>query len=245
MSRLLVCDLDGTLLGDARSLAVLLELLRKPGAPVLAFASGRQGFSAIEALRKWGVKDGSYLIAGVGSELYRRVGARWIQLASWPRLNARWDVNHVRRELEAIPDLAEQPLSSRSPYKLSYFAPRAALSTVNDRLQSAAIHATVVHSHGDLLDVLPGGVDKGSAVTWLSKLLSIGFERTMTCGNTENDLAMLRLPCPGIIVGEADPELVEASTSLPNVFLASEACAAGILEGLRFFGWSNGIDWAA
>lgn len=245
MAKLLVCDLDGTLLGDDAQLRALLDLLRAQHAPVLAFASGRQGYSAIALLGQWGVRQGAYLIAGVGSELYRRIGKRWVPMACWPELARPWDPYRVRQELVPISELRPQPLRSSSTYKLSYFAPRDAAGAVQDALRSAALDATVVHSHGDMLDVLPHGVDKGAAVSWLAKHLAVPPSGVVTCGNTANDLAMLRLECASIVVGGSDDELLAAAPSLPNTYVAGAACAGGIIEGLRAFGWLSESGWAA
>lgn len=244
MSSLLVCDLDGTLLGDSASLRELLGLLRKPRAPVLAFATGRQGYSAMSLLGEWDVKQGAYLIAGVGTELYRRIGTRWLPVAAWPEMHAPWDAALARRRLAALPGLEPQEIAVSSAYKLSYTAPAAMVPQVSNALNQAGLAATVVHSHTNMLDVLPPGVDKGSAVCWLARRLAMPFERLMTCGNTANDLSMLRLPCPSIVVGGCEAELREAAPFLPETFSAARPCAAGIIEGLRFFGWLNGAAWA-
>ena len=243
MHRLLVCDLDGTLLGDRSSLDALLDLLKLPDAPLLAFASGRQGYSAIAELAQWRVAQGAYLIAGVGTELYRRIGKRWTPMASWPELLRPWNAERVRRELLALPGVRPQQLRASSAYKLSYFAAPQAVQSVRKALDEAQIDATLVHSHGDMLDVLPSGVDKGSAVSWLAKHLGVPLERVAACGNTANDLAMLQLSCAAIAVGGCDDDLRSAAQRLANVYVASEPCAGGIVEGLRAHGWLDGSRW--
>ena len=243
MRRLLVCDLDGTLLGERASLNRILELLRLPGAPVLAFATGRQQPSADGVLREWGVVSGAYLLAGVGTEAYaRELEGAWSKLAGWPPPRERWDVALVRRALEGVPLLVRQRLSSQ--HKVSYVAPRETLDTVRARLREAGLAATIVHSHGDLLDVLPDGVDKGHAVAWLAARLGVPLTQTMTCGDTENDRAMLALPGPSVIVGGAEPELLSRLPELPRTYAAREPHAGGILEGLRQAGWLTGEAWS-
>lgn len=243
MPRLLVCDLDGTLLGDDDALRTLLDALHGPDAPVLAFASGRQGYSAGEMLARAGVTNGPYLIAGVGTELYRRLGKHWIPVASWPHVEGPWDPARIRQMLVSMPDVRPQPLRSSSAYKLSYFASPQAARRVRERLEAAGIDATVVHSHGDMLDVLPVGIDKGAAVAWLARHLGIALDDVVTCGNTGNDLAMLDLECPSVVVGGSDDDLLSRAPSLPNTYVARERCAAGIMEGLRAFGWLSESGW--
>jgi sucrose-phosphate synthase len=243
MSKLLICDLDGTLLGDDASLRILLRYFREPAAPVLAFASGRQGYSATALLAEWDVKLGAYLIAGVGTEIYRRIGKRWMPIGAWPELNAPWDGSRVRGHLAQLEELRPQSITVTSSYKLSYFASADAEQRVARTLHAAGLQATIVHSHGDMLDVLPPGIDKGSAVAWLARRLAIPFERMMTCGNTINDLAMLKLPCASVVVGDSEHALREAATSLPNTYLAKAPCADGVIEGLRAFGWLRGSVW--
>ena len=243
MYRLLVCDLDGTLLGDDPSLRRLLQFLRAPGAPVLAFASGRQGYSAMTVLSEWDVTHGAYLIAGVGTEIYRRLGRRWVSVGAWPQLQAPWDGSRARRRLARVNEIRPQRISAHSAYKLSYVAAPAALPRVFEALHEEGVDATVVHSHGNLLDVLPPGIDKGSAVSWLARRLAVPLEAVMTCGNTTNDLAMLALPCPSVVVGGCDDDLRLAAPELTTTYFAQQRCAGGIIEGLRHFGWLNERGW--
>lgn len=243
MVRALVCDLDGTLLGEPASLRILLNLLAGRDAPLLVCASGRQGFSATALLSEWGVSAARYLIAGVGTELYRRIGKTWTPIGAWPQLQHPWEAQRVRSELRAISTLEPQPIPVTSPYKLSYYAAPEAVDEVRSRLQRASIEATIVYSHNGMLDVLPQGTDKGGAVAWLLQRLQIPMENAVVCGNTANDLSMLRLPCAGIVVGESDAELLEAVPSLPDTYAAAAPCAAGIIEGLQYFGWLRGSCW--
>jgi sucrose-phosphate synthase len=241
--RLLVTDLDGTLLGDDASLEELLRTLEQPDAPAVAFATGRQGFSAMPLLEHSAAAVGQYLIAGVGAEMYRRLGKRWLPIAQWPNLRAPWEPDRVRSVLAKLGTLRPQTLRAESVYKISFVAPLDAAREVRETLRAAQIDAVVIHSHGDLLDVLPAGIDKGSATRWLGARIGVSMFDTMTCGNTANDLGMLRLPCASVVVGNADAQLLHEAPSLPSTHSAAAPYAAGILEGLRHFGWLNETGW--
>jgi hydroxymethylpyrimidine pyrophosphatase-like HAD family hydrolase len=59
-------------------------------------------------------------------------------------------------------------------------------------------------------------------------------------GDTLNDLAMLRLPLPAVVVANAEPALKEALLTQkenPGLMFASQDGAAGIYESLEQLGW--------
>ncbi|MDE2483081.1 MAG: HAD-IIB family hydrolase [bacterium] len=241
-TRLLVCDLDGTLVGNDAALAWLLDALTWDGAPMLAFATGRQHDSACALLERANVRAGAYLIAGVGSEIYERDGDAWRALP-WPPASSTWDAERIRTSLADVPEL--HPQAVHSPHKISYVAHPRTLARVRDALEGSGITATLVHSHDELLDILPPGVDKGSAVRHLAERLGLRLDAVMTCGDTENDLAMLALPGPAVIVGNAHPRLRAAAVRMRNVYIARAEAAAGIREGLERFGWLTTLGWSA
>lgn len=243
--RLLVTDLEGTLLGDESSLARLSNELERPDAPRVAYTAGRDGFSAMQLLERSALAGGDYLIAGVGTEVYRRLGKRWLPIAQWPKLRAPWEPQRIRKALKTVASLRPQELRAESVYKISYVAPPAAADEVRQTLREAQIDADVIHSHGDALDVLPAGVDKGSATQWLAALIGVPMPATMTCGNMANDLGMLRLPCASVVVGNADARVLDEMPSLPSTHACAAPCAAGILERLRHFGWLNETGWTS
>lgn len=238
--RLLVCDLDGTFLGDRKALETLTVLLGLDGAPLLAFATGRQYASATALLGQWNVSDGAFLIAGVGSEMYARQEDRWRPLA-WPPVADAWSAARVRTVLDAIPDIALQPVCSA--VKVSYYADSSQVDGVRRALEDAGLGANVIHSHGELLDVLPPGVHKGAAVKSLALANGVDLRDVMTCGDTENDVAMLELPGPSVIVGNACSGLRARAARMPNVYISAGRCANGIVEGLRRYGWLTPDGW--
>ncbi|MFE1745044.1 HAD family hydrolase [Coleofasciculus sp. H7-2] len=71
-------------------------------------------------------------------------------------------------------------------------------------------------------------------------LLQFSGDRTIICGDSGNDLSMFQnVPSCGIIVGNAQPELLEWHHNSPpgKRYLAKSHFAAGILEGLDYFGF--------
>ena len=88
-------------------------------------------------------------------------------------------------------------------------------------------------SPGRDLDVLPAGVDKGTAAVFLAKHWGVPRERVIVCGDTANDLSMFEQGFCGIVVGNALPEL--RALRSPRVYHARGRFAAGVEEGLRYW----------
>lgn len=83
---------------------------------------------------------------------------------------------------------------------------------------------------------LPADADKGRALQWLCKHLSIQLNKVLVAGNTGNDNSMFRLPAvKGIVVENAHPELHEA-VAHRRVYCTTRAFADGVLQGLVNFG---------
>lgn len=89
----------------------------------------------------------------------------------------------------------------------------------------------IVYSSERDLDVLPAGIDKGTATAFLANSWDVPRDRVIVCGDTANDLSMFEQGFLGVVVGNALPEL--KSLDSPRVFHASEPFAAGVVEGLR------------
>ena len=56
-------------------------------------------------------------------------------------------------------------------------------------------------------------------------------------GDTLNDLALFETGLCGVVVGNCEAELRARVTGREHLYFAGGEGAAGILEGLRHFGW--------
>jgi sucrose-phosphate synthase len=108
--------------------------------------------------------------------------------------------------------------------------PRAA--ALRRALRERGLHAHVVLSHGQFLDVLPIRCSKGRALRWVAQRWGIELESIVVAGDSGNDRDLLTGATPAIVVGNHDPELDDL-TDRAGVHFAEAGHAAGILEGLR------------
>ena len=88
--------------------------------------------------------------------------------------------------------------------------------------------AAVIQSHAMLIEVVPTGVDKGTALAWLARYLGIAREEALAAGDQENDLTMVRWAGVGVAMGDAPAAVRQAADWVaPPV---TEDGAAVILE---------------
>jgi len=228
------------------------RLLEKRAALVLA--SGRNlelSLAAAKELSAAGLPTPTALITGVGSEIYLCDGdlADSQQLDhDWTaHLEDGWESERVTTTLLSVAGLQAQEAQGQSPLKASYYLepsarePAAVVAAARGALEEAGLAARLIHSAGNLLDVLPARASKGAAVAWLLGRAAIAPQAAITAGDSGNDREMLLaeidgVPLKAVVVANHEPELA-ALTGLRNVYFAERSYAAGVLEGLLAHGW--------
>ncbi|MCG2615354.1 glucosylglycerol-phosphate synthase [Terrimonas sp. NA20] len=230
---LLATDLDGTFLGG-KSLhkQQLYRLIRENTALKLVFVTGRGLESVIPLLNDPIIPNPDYIICDVGATIvngHTLEPVEPLQAAiekNWPGELKILDV------LKDIPGLVYQEVPQQR--RCSFFIEDETLiETVREAV--ASLRCDVIYSAGKFLDVLPGGVNKGTSLTKLIDHINVDYREVLVAGDTLNDLSMYTCGFNGVVVGNAEVRLVEATEMLDDVHFAAKAGAGGITEALDIF----------
>lgn len=239
--RLLATDMDGTFIGEDDAMFSLWEQVENAGI-TLAFSTGRhlksiQDFYA----EKNAQRQAELCVCMVGTDIHFRKDGNYEIDSDWHQhISYAWDKAAIEQILTSIPEARMQDTQWQSPYKSSYFLEENAdqrLKEIHRKLEEAGLQAKVVYSADKFLDLLPIRSGKGGAIQYVAEKLQLPPENVVTAGDTGNDLDMMRpeLGFRGIAVGNAAPEL--KAFQQPHVYHATSKYAAGIVEGLKAFGW--------
>ena len=238
----LVTDLDGTLLEGTprwrRRFYRWLDIRRDTVLHV--FNTGRDLASIgrlLEQEAAMGLGAPHLVIGDVGCTVACGVSLNPIPHVIEP-IERRWQgqAERVLPLLRAIPGLSAQPVSAVR--RLAYLIDPELLNTAH--LQAVeAMGVDCLVSGNKYLDVLPAGVNKGSTLTDLIGCLEVPPERVVTAGDSLNDLAMFKTGFQGVMVGNAEPALVNAFPTMKRTYRARAHGCAGIVEGLRHFGFAS------
>ncbi len=241
--RIVVCDIDNTLIGNRKGLSALLAMLRDAGRKVaFGIATGRSAVLTRKILTEWNIPTPQLLITSVGSAI--RYGPQLIEDKGWEKqINYGWRPNALREELSSVPGLKLQPEEGQGRFKISYDVdsermPLVAMIEVH--LRQARLQARLVYSHGAYLDVLPIRASKGAALRYFCLQWGIPPERCLVAGDSGNDVEMLTGRTLGVVVGNHDPELAELR-GLPQIFFAPGRYAWGIIEGIHHYDFLGAI----
>lgn len=258
---LLASDLDGTLIppagldGDGGIAELRVALEAREG--VIAYVTGRHLQLALRGIEKHALPLPDLLVCDVGTTVYLRQGAAWEADAGYrSRMRSalgRVSPGALRERLISVAGLRLQEPEKQAEFKLSYYAPvgpegEAATRRAAELLREAGASANVVYSVDPvegtgLVDVLPAGVAKDTAVRYLHGRSSIPEDRLVYAGDSGNDRAAMLSGFNAVVVGNA-PAAFRASIRReaegmgigPRVYLAQARYARGVLEGCRHFG---------
>ncbi|WP_447555014.1 HAD-IIB family hydrolase [Vreelandella sp. EE22] len=239
VSALLICDIDNTLTGS--STGVLAFNKWYAGQHNLGFgvATGRSFHSALAILSQAGIPYPQLIIASVGSEIYylKSDGVTYQQDTVWrEHIDHHWQRDALAQALETFSDITAQGPLEQRPHKLSYLSDDTDSITLRltSYLQSHQLFATVIHSHGRYVDILPEAASKGRAVVHVRKHLGVDEAALYVAGDSGNDLDMLRSSACSILVANYSDGLAEAP-GMSHVYIARAPHAQGVIEGVQHF----------
>ncbi len=241
--RLIMCDVDDTLLGDEESLHRLLRDLKNAGGQVgVGIATGRRLDSALKVLRKAGVPATDVMITGVGTEIH--YGSRVAEDSGWRKhISYRWEPAALREAMADLPGLRLQPKEEQLRHKISYFIDPDKAPSVREitrHLRRLNLQAKVIYSHHAYIDLVPIRASKGLALRYLSNKWGLPLERFLVAGDSGNDEEMLYGNTLGVVVGNHDPEL-DHLRGWPRIYFAQGSHAAGIIEGIAHYNFLGEI----
>jgi sucrose-phosphate synthase len=239
--RMLITDLDNTLVGDDASLRDLLAWLQQHSSEVaFGIATGRTLDSALKLLKDHDIPMPHVMITSVGTEIH--YGMRLVGDTSWrSHIQHFWRRDDLSGALSIAPGLKLQPASHQSAYKLSYFVDDAhalAIPALQTQLQTQGLKANLVASHGQFLDVLPVRASKGRAIRYLAYKWGFQLNDFLVSGDSGNDIDMLSGDTLGVVVGGHSEELKSLAAD-EHVFFAEAPYARGILQGIAHYRFAS------
>jgi len=239
-ARLLVCDIDNTLIGDSKALAEMLAWLDAHRDQIaFGIATGRVLERTLTVLDRWSVPRPDVLITAVGSEIhYGRPDL--VRDLNWQRtIDYRWDTLSLRECLAEVPGIRLQEERDQREFKLSYFVnphqwPGA--REIRKRLKERGLAANLIYSHHEFLDLLPVRASKGRAIQYLARRWGFRIDEVLVAGDSGNDADMLRSGALGVVVKNHSSEL-RYLRGRERIYFAEESYARGILEGIDRHGF--------
>lgn len=238
--RVLISDIDGTLVGDKHALQKLKKLLTQHETFAgFGVATGRTIKMTLDVLNEWDIPIPDILITSVGSEIY--YGPNIAYDMGWHQLiDYRWEPQRLRKFMKKEKGISLQEGYKQRTFKISYDVDErfAGAKSLRTRLRKNGLHANVIYSHGQYLDLLPLRASKGFAVRYFADKWGIPLEKILVAGDSGNDLDMMVGRTMGVVVGNHEPEL-EKLRNLESVYFANGEHAKGILEAIKYFDFYN------
>jgi sucrose-phosphate synthase len=244
IDRIIISDIDNTLVGDAKGLKSFINLLQKSYKNIgFGIATGRHIKSAFEILKNNDIPTPDIFITAVGSEIH--YGNHLIEDRTWKNhLNYFWQPQKILEVMSELPGVTLQEETEQRQYKISYnIDPKNAPKkrVIMRHLRKNKLRVKLIHSHEKYLDLLPIRASKGLAVRYLAIKWGLPPERILVAGDSGNDEEMLTGDVLGVVVGNFSPEL-KRLYGKPRIYFAENQYAKGIIEGINYYNFLENID---
>ena len=238
MKKLIVADIDHTLIGDDVSLYEFNDIISSIDSEIgFAVATGRTVDSALNVLKEQNIHLPIVIISSVGSEIYYNYKGELIYSKGWDaHIRHQWDKNKIIELLSRFDFLNFQEESAQRKFKISYYTYNVPenIERIKQVLIENKVKANVIFSHGQFLDILPYRASKGKAIRYLSYRWNIPYENILVAGDSGNDEEMLKGELLGVVVGNYSQEL-DSLRGSKRVYFSRRNYAGGIIDGIDYY----------
>lgn len=256
----LATDLDGTLLPlpNSPDHALALEKLQAASEDHpfrIVFCTGRHFESVLEAIDEFQLPRPEWIICDVGTSIYHLLQTDYILYTPYTdhlRVKISDSSNsEIISMLHGLPGLSMQEEAHQQEFKISFDCESDRTDELVERIAKLLIDFKFPYqAHGSvdpfldcgLIDLLPTGVSKAYALTWLSTHADFSPNEVIYAGDSGNDFTALTSGFRAIVVANASKELagkVKKALKKKNLesrlYLAKERATSGVLEGCRHF----------
>ncbi len=264
--KILATDLDRTLLpngswqADPQAIELFNRLTRQQDVLVV-YVTGRNLNLTENAIAQYGVRHPDVLCGDVGTSIRKYANGEWTFDEGWvahvKRTSPRWDADAVREALADVDGMRQQEAQHLNQFKQSYYVDHVRrdeiLWTVDERVKGR-FDEVIVYSFDSqdgkgLLDLLPDSATKQTALEYVAEEFGAAKQDVVFCGDSGNDIFPLTAGFSGVLVRNADEQLVEnvkqAQAENPSlrVYFAkgdfqglSGYYTSGVIEGAYHYG---------
>jgi sucrose-6F-phosphate phosphohydrolase len=260
--KILATDLDRTLLPNGSwpenpgAIDLFNELTEKHDILVV-YVTGRNLNLAENAIREYGIRYPHVLIGDVGTSIRMYQQGGWIPAAGWEdyvkQSSPRWSAEAIRSDVADVDGLTEQEREHCGPFKQSYYVEHerneVILKQVDERVKGkydeVIVYSFDSQSGKGLLDFLPHSATKQTALEYIANEFNANKADVVFCGDSGNDVFPLTAGFSGVLVRNADDQLVarvkQASAANPELKVYF---AKGNFKGLNGYYTSGVIEGA-
>lgn len=230
--RVLATDLDGTFLGGSpEARARLTGFFRDHPDRTLLYVTGRSARSVTQLVADGTLPRPDAMICDVGSYVAHADGSPY-EGPLLDDIRARWGERSdaVKAAFATVDGLRLQ--DAFGPYRVSYYFDAPEMLPLALEI-AEALGCDGLVSDDKYFDVLPKGVNKGSTLTRLLAEWGVRHDEVLVAGDTLNDLAMLASGLPAVVVGNAEPALLDRLPPSDRILRATRHGTDGIVEALQ------------
>ena len=250
-----------------------------PEGSSLVYSTGRslESFAQLIAEKSAVMAAPCHLICAVGTKIYKRKpgvektaaaaadASSWEEDPAWTRrLDEGWDFAAVERACAAAVDAVGhdnahfRPREEFNEHKITVGCRDEFVQRVADIVEGATnaegLRVKIIASGvggWQYVDVVSDCAGKLESLEYVRQSVGVSHSRCVACGDSGNDTLMLGGENRAVVVGNAQPALMDWASAQDNcvgsmdaaaacerrMYIAGDSEARGILEGLRAFGF--------
>jgi len=239
--KLIVLDLDGTALNSnnviPRNLQDILKRLKNNKTCRIVLASGRSISSMKIIAGELGLEapaitlNGGIIIDPVSDEIYYEENLSEAIYLKSLKILKELNIDIVvftafgvyAEKASKITDILEEYSDNKiewigdigtieSPVKI-LFIPEYETANAEVKKHTSSLEIDIIESGFSFTEIVPKGVNKGTALEIVSEMLEIAFDEIIAFGDNENDIEMLQLAGTGVAMGNA-PDHVKSTANM-------------------------------